>query len=78
LQTKIKLKLKTFLATRKIYEIEMEITDSIDKLKEKLIQADESKEIANCKQIRIIYPIVPILFNLFKGKNQRVFGIIYD
>ena len=63
MQTKIKLKLKTFHAPRLIYEIEMEITDTIEKLKEKLIIADVAKELVNCKQIRFIYPIVKLFYD---------------
>lgn len=57
MKTKIKLKLKTFHGARKIYEIESEITDTIEKLKGKLIILDEDKELASCKQIRLIYTI---------------------
>lgn len=57
LQTKIALKLKTFFGARKTHVIEMEITETVDKLKQKLIQADAEKELVGCKQIRLIYPI---------------------
>ena len=61
MKTKIRLKLKTFHGARKVYEIETEITDTIDKLKTKLINMDEDKELASCKQIRLIHTIVRFL-----------------
>ncbi len=57
-KTKIKLSLKTFHGSRKIYEVETEITDTIEKLRARLITLDEDKELASCKQIRLIHTIV--------------------
>ena len=60
-QTEILVRFKTFHGARKIYEITAFITDSIAKVKSKLIDLDEDKELAQCKQIRFIYPIVYFL-----------------
>jgi hypothetical protein len=72
-KTRIKLNLKTFHGSRKIYEIEAEITDTIEKLRARLISMDEDKELASCKQIRLIHTIVPcfiIRYPLLLGKDK--------
>lgn len=80
IKTEITLKLKTFHGSRKIYEIITPITDKLDKVKAKLISMDEDKELSECKQIRLIHPMVSYLTNSIgedKGAtkfiNNRIF-----
>jgi len=55
---KIAIRCKTFHGARTVYTLETDITATIESLKTQLIKADVDKELANCKQVRLIYPIV--------------------
>ena len=81
IKTEITLKLKTFHGARKAYEITTPITDKLEEVKAKLIAMDEDKELSECKQIRLIHPIVITSANsigkiegLTEFINGRIFG----
>ena len=49
--------MKTFFGERKVFEIEMNVTDKIELLKDKLIALDKDNELLNYHQMRLIYPM---------------------
>ena len=69
--SKIAVRCKTFHAARKVYVLECEITSTIESLKAQLVQADTDKELANCKQVRLIYPIVSFTIDPRVGQDPR-------
>lgn len=69
---KITIRVKTFHGIRKVYSLEVGITETIDSLKEKLIKADTAQEFAKYKQIRLVYTIVNLFFLTCRiGQTKR-------
>lgn len=54
----IKVNIKTFNGSRKVFSIDTDVIDSFEVLKAKLISADAENELSKCKLIRFYYPMV--------------------
>ena len=75
--TTIGVNIKTFCATRKTFHIDINITETIDVLRDMLLLSDDSKELTKYKILRLIYPVVSSLAQSI-GKINRVEGLGKD
>jgi hypothetical protein len=67
----IKVNIKTFNGSRKVFSIDTDVIDSFEVLKAKLISADAENELAKCKLIRFYYPMVSAFTYKNRAKLKR-------
>ena len=69
MQTKIAIRVKTLYGKRKIFALDIDISESIDYLKEQLIKADTDYILSKYKQISLIHTIVSTdCLKIYRGR----------